>query len=201
MTRRGRPPGGDSAETRGRIVEAARHLFATRGFDGTYIAAVAAAAELAPSAVYHYFGGKTQLYETVFDETASTIWADIDDASHGHETLLASVQSLVTNSRGLSESHPYYNDFLAMVPMETRLHSEFSHLMDRRVKYQSRTFGALATLGLSTGELVGLSVDEATEVLRTSVMGWFFERHFRGSDIPVADDAILFVVKALVQNA
>ena len=57
---RGRRPGGP--DTRGQILEAARESFAERGFTGTTIRAVAAAAEVDPALVHHYFGSKDDLF-------------------------------------------------------------------------------------------------------------------------------------------
>lgn len=44
------------------ILDAARALFATRGFERTSIRAVAAAARVDPALVLHYFGSKEQLF-------------------------------------------------------------------------------------------------------------------------------------------
>ena len=72
--------------------------------------------------------------------------------------------------------------------------------MDRRAKYQDRTFGALAELGLSTGELRGFTVEEATEMLRSLVMGWFFERYFRGGEQQGATNVVVATMRALVDR-
>lgn len=60
MPRTGRRPG--EPATRERIAEAARHLFAERGFDRTSVRAVAAEAGVDPALVHHYFGTKDQLF-------------------------------------------------------------------------------------------------------------------------------------------
>jgi AcrR family transcriptional regulator len=57
---RGRRPGGP--DTRGEILEAARRSFADKGFSGTTIRAVAAAADVDPALVHHYFGAKDDLF-------------------------------------------------------------------------------------------------------------------------------------------
>lgn len=57
---RGRRPG--SPDTRAAILAAARELFAERGFAGTSVRAVAAAAEVDPALVHHYFGRKDDLF-------------------------------------------------------------------------------------------------------------------------------------------
>ncbi len=58
--RRGRRPG--SQDTRAAILGAARELFAAQGFRRTTIRAVAAAAEVDPALVHHYFGSKDDLF-------------------------------------------------------------------------------------------------------------------------------------------
>jgi len=59
-TARGRRPG--SPDTRADILEAARALFASGGFSGTSIRAVAARAGVDPALVHHYFGSKDDLF-------------------------------------------------------------------------------------------------------------------------------------------
>ncbi|MEU4644005.1 TetR family transcriptional regulator [Micromonospora sp. NPDC023814] len=61
MARRtGRRPG--NPDTREGILGAARAAFAERGFDGASIRAIAAAAQVDPALVHHYFGSKDQLF-------------------------------------------------------------------------------------------------------------------------------------------
>ena len=58
--RPGRPPG--TSDTRDRILASARELFARNGIDKTSIRAIAAAADVDPALVHHYYGTKTQLF-------------------------------------------------------------------------------------------------------------------------------------------
>lgn len=57
---RGRRPGGP--DTRGEILDAARRSFAQRGFRGTTVRGVAAAAGVDSALVHHYFGTKSDLF-------------------------------------------------------------------------------------------------------------------------------------------
>ncbi len=56
----GRRPG--NADTRGEIVEAAKRVFAAKGYDGTSLRAVARDAGVDPALVHHYFDGKANLF-------------------------------------------------------------------------------------------------------------------------------------------
>lgn len=60
MARTGRRPG--QTETREHILTAARQQFGERGYDGTTIRAIAAAAGVNPALVHHFFGSKDRVF-------------------------------------------------------------------------------------------------------------------------------------------
>ncbi|MGW1270174.1 TetR/AcrR family transcriptional regulator [Streptomyces sp. NPDC002491] len=61
--RRGRPPRAESADTRDRILAAAREEFSERGYEKTSVRGIAKAASVDPALVHHYFGTKEQVFE------------------------------------------------------------------------------------------------------------------------------------------
>ena len=62
----GRRPG--KSNTRHLLVEAARELFAERGYEGTSLREIAAAADVDPGMIRHYFGDKETLFITVMTD-------------------------------------------------------------------------------------------------------------------------------------
>lgn len=60
VRRSGRRPG--NQDTRQSILEAARQVFAEKGYDQASIRAIAAQAEVDPALVHHYFGTKEKLF-------------------------------------------------------------------------------------------------------------------------------------------
>ena len=60
MSAVGRRPG--KADTRGEIIEAAKRVFAAKGYDGTSLRGVAREAGVDPALVHHYFDGKAALF-------------------------------------------------------------------------------------------------------------------------------------------
>ena len=195
-TRRGRRPGGNSDETRRKILDVALAHFAERGYASTTVTAIAAEVGVATSAVYHYYDGKEPLYEAVFFTIAPEVWDGMADSMAGAPTMLAGIETLLRNRGGTRR--PYVSAFLAGLPTVATLHPEFAHLLKARTKFQDPVFRALAETGIRTGELVGLSVEEATAMLRAFIMGWFFERHFEGPD---RDDNIPAVLHAFTLMA
>lgn len=60
VRRSGRRPG--NQDTRRSILDAAREVFADKGFDGASIRAIAGEAKVDPALVHHYFGTKDKLF-------------------------------------------------------------------------------------------------------------------------------------------
>jgi AcrR family transcriptional regulator len=90
MPRTGRRPG--EAGTRDRIADAARRLFAERGFDRASIRAIAAEAGVDPALVHHYFGTKQRLFIEAVDFPIDAVRAleslAVDDVTHVGERLV-----------------------------------------------------------------------------------------------------------------
>jgi AcrR family transcriptional regulator len=59
----------DPERTRASILEAATREFATEGFSGARVDAIAARANINKRMLYHYFGNKEDLYLSVLEET------------------------------------------------------------------------------------------------------------------------------------
>src|SRR5579863_3246661 len=56
----GRRPG--NVDTKGEIIDAAKRVFAAKGYDGASLRAVAREADVDPALVHHYFDGKAALF-------------------------------------------------------------------------------------------------------------------------------------------
>jgi AcrR family transcriptional regulator len=69
--KRGRPPGTESADTRDRILTAAREEFSERGYEKTSVRGIAKAAGVDPALVHHYFGTKEQVFEAAVEVAAA----------------------------------------------------------------------------------------------------------------------------------
>jgi len=79
--RPGRPAG--PSDTRERILDSARNLFARNGLDITSIRAIAKDAGVDPALVHHYFGTKDALFLAAVDALASEIWQGVPESYVG----------------------------------------------------------------------------------------------------------------------
>jgi AcrR family transcriptional regulator len=73
----GRIAGGTATETRKRLLAAAADVFAERGYDGTRVADIAAAAGVSNGALYAHFGSKAELLVAALREHAPRLLADL----------------------------------------------------------------------------------------------------------------------------
>ncbi len=98
-TRARRAPTERGARTRAAIVEAAIPLFASHGYRGAALAAVADAVELTQPGLLHHFPSKERLLMAVLEERDNEARARMHDAwSRGGESALRALGDLVTHN-------------------------------------------------------------------------------------------------------
>ncbi len=103
--RRGRPAGTDSAQTRARILGAAREVIAVRGYHATTIQAIAEIAELSRPTLHYHFQTREDIYHCLLNEIATTI--DLCIARAGAEsTLPEQISVLITELRDAGVHEP-----------------------------------------------------------------------------------------------
>lgn len=70
-----------SDATRGELLAAARHLFATRGYEATSLRDAVEAAGVTKGALYHHFSGKRELFRAVFEQEQQRL-AEVSGAAY-----------------------------------------------------------------------------------------------------------------------
>ncbi|MES5819716.1 TetR family transcriptional regulator [Streptomyces sp. RG80] len=81
--KRGRPPRTESADTRDRILTAAREEFSERGYEKTSVRGIAKAAGVDSALVHHYFGTKEQVFEAAIEVAAAPALGAGDAVAEG----------------------------------------------------------------------------------------------------------------------
>ncbi|MCW2874782.1 TetR family transcriptional regulator [Actinacidiphila oryziradicis] len=111
---RGRPAGvrAGTAETRERILAAARTEFADRGYDKTSMRSIAKAAGVDPALVHHYFGTKEQTFGAAVELTFAPAFAGPDAVFGAPEGIGERVARFML---GIWESTPTREPILAVL--------------------------------------------------------------------------------------
>jgi TetR/AcrR family transcriptional regulator, cholesterol catabolism regulator len=161
-------------ETRAAIDRAAVDLFARRGYHATSMRALAAAAEVQPAAIYHWYPGKEAILVHLQDDFMEQLTARVAAAMDEHEVpalkLAAAVREHVVY-HGLHTSEAFVTDseIRALADRPRRA------LIAKRDAYQE-IFSGLIRDGTGDGSLLASDVDVATYAILlqcTGVALWF----------------------------
>ncbi|MEU9116054.1 TetR/AcrR family transcriptional regulator [Streptomyces sp. NPDC048483] len=186
------------AEARTRIEDAAARLFAERGYAGTTIGEIAAAAGLSKPMLYRHFDSKQDLHLALLerhrDELAA---APIRELLDGEGDLEARVAAMYDAWFGHVESHPY---IWRMMFRDTTGDPEvqaFHRELQRRQRETDMALLREFVPGIPEAELEPLG-----EAIRSSLYGlalWWLERPERPRDVLVA--AMLRITRGLMATA
>ena len=81
------------AQTRGCLINAARHLFAEQGYADTSTETILSGAGVTRGAMYHHFRNKAELFEAVCDLLSQEAMAAIEKAVDGQRGSLATLKA------------------------------------------------------------------------------------------------------------
>lgn len=143
----------DAARSRDAILGAAEQLFAERGYDGTTMAAIAAAAGLSTGTPSYFFASKEELYRAVL----SRAFADMADLIRSSELGRGDAATAI------SETVRSYIGFLTQRP-------NFVRLVIRECLDGGRFLSGLAEhLAALTEAVVGLQAESARGTVRSDL--------------------------------
>jgi AcrR family transcriptional regulator len=173
--------GSSAVETRGRILDAARGLFADRGYAGTSMRDLAEALGITKAALYYHFPGKAEillaLVEPVLDELEAIGGAGREAAVRDYVRLLAqrapgliSLMSDPSAKRDIGERLNAEDRFRAL---EQALAGD-GDVLAVRLALGAAHSGVLSTIAARAraGEPPELREDEIERVIRASLAAW-----------------------------
>src|SRR5688572_18968372 len=98
----GRPPATSSVETRQRILDVARRLFAELGWEVTTNKQVADEAGVTSAAIYHYFDSKLDMFLAVYDDAQDLITSRFLEATDPHDTFAAQFAAVLETAHEMN---------------------------------------------------------------------------------------------------
>lgn len=152
--RLGRPPLGASIDTRKRITETARVLFAERGFQVTTNQMIAAEAGITTGALYHYFESKYSIYAAVFDDVQAVVYDRFEAVEIPNQTFVSRFEAMLDVAYDLNTEDPSLARLIGAARVDEQRDPDLRAVL-RPVHEQRRGgfFGRLVELGVKTGEI------------------------------------------------
>jgi AcrR family transcriptional regulator len=166
----GRPADVDSAETRIRLLAAARAAFAADGFDATTNRAIAEAAGITAGAIYHYYPSKSDLYVAVYGEVQAQVYAAFEQAIQGHDELLDRFAAVLDAVVVLNRTDASLAGFVVGVAGEAQKHPELREVLRPFRRVNSSFLGRLVADAAERGEFAADVDQRAVEDLLNAVL-------------------------------
>lgn len=175
----GRPPDTDPAETRRRIVDAARHEFALRGYGAATNRAIALMSGVTTGAVYHHYSSKAELYRAVHVDAHDRVYSRFTATARLSSLFIDMFDHVLDVAAEMNEDDPSLAAFIGAARVDWRRHHELAEMVpDDRIR-RAAFSASLIDVGISTGE-----IDEAC---RARVAA-FVDVVFVGLNDAVSDD-------------
>jgi len=199
VRRLGRPRDADSAETRTRLLAAARRCFGESGFERTTNAQIADVAGLTPAAIYHYFPSKIDLYAAVFDEVQEYIYAEIEKGIGPHHTLVDRFSAALDVSVRIHRDDPSIAGFVVDVNYEVQHHPELLSLVEPGRRRSANLVRRLCQDAVAKGEVhEGVSRAALEDLLSVLLSGLL--RFSTSVDDSPRQAAAVEVLKAMLRS-
>ncbi|MBU8809285.1 TetR/AcrR family transcriptional regulator [Mycolicibacterium goodii] len=125
-SRPGRPAGGDSVDTRQRVIDAACRCFAQYGYGPATNNQIAEMAGVTAGSVYYHFGTKNKLFEAVCDDVYGKILTRSAQAVSGPQSVVGLLRAVLTESMRINHESPELAGFVATAPIDARRHPELT---------------------------------------------------------------------------
>lgn len=179
----GRPPAAKAAETRERIIGAAREVFSELGYDAATFQAIAIRADLTRPAINHYFANKQLLWREVVEQTNAAVVSAGRTRAESETNLLARLSAYFAVAMQTDSEDRSAAAFLVTSVLESQRHPELADDEHDSLK-QSREFVAWAVNdAITRGELATQTeVDSLVEMLVAVMWGMGFYAGFVGSN-------------------
>jgi AcrR family transcriptional regulator len=178
----GRPPAAKAAETRERIIQAAREVFSELGYDAATFQAIAIRADLTRPAINHYFASKRVLWREVVEQTNTQVVSAGMERAQGQPGLLSRFSSFFAAAMQADSEDRSAAAFLVTSVLEAQRHRELGDEEHDSLK-NSRAFVSWAVNdAIKRGELTtDTDVGHLVEMLVAVMWGMGFYAGFVGT--------------------
>jgi AcrR family transcriptional regulator len=178
----GRPPAAKAAETRERIVQAAREVFSELGYDAATFQAIAIRADLTRPAINHYFASKRVLWREVVEQTNALIVSAAMARAQDQTGLLARLSAFFTVAMQADSEDRSAAAFLVTSVLESQRHPELSTDDHDSLKTSREFISWVVHEAIKRGELTtDTDINHLVEMLVAVMWGMGFYAGFVGA--------------------
>jgi len=198
--RLGRPPSSSSAETRGRIVEAARRCFAEHGYEATTNRMLAGEVGITTGAIYHYFDSKLDIYKAVLDQVQQQVYGCFTAAERGSDSFVGKLEAVYEVAHELNRSDATLARFLGASRIDRLRDPGLARELGAVDTRGEGFFEAIVDRGIETGEVDAADRESLVTCIRAFNVGLTDELSGDHGAHRAAVDGFLLVVRGYVER-
>ena len=178
----GRPPAAKAAETRERILRAAREVFSELGYDAATFQAIAIRADLTRPAINHYFASKRLLYREVVEQTNAMVVSAGMARAQDQTTVLGRLSAFFSAAMQADSEDRSAAAFLVTSVLESQRHPELIHEEHDSLKNSRAFVSWVVNDAIQKGELTtDTDISQLVEMLVAVMWGMGFYAGYVGS--------------------
>ncbi|WP_163805984.1 TetR/AcrR family transcriptional regulator [Mycolicibacterium anyangense] len=177
----GRPPAAKAAETRERILRAAREVFSELGYDAATFQAIAIRADLTRPAINHYFASKRLLYQEVVEQTNALLVESAVTYSQREGTLPDRLRAFIRAAVAAQGQDRSVAAFLVTSVLESQRHPDLNQDDNDSMNFTRGFVTSAIKDAIEAGEIrPDIDVPSAAEMLMAVMWGLGFYAGFVG---------------------
>lgn len=149
----GRPPRVKAADTRRRILDVARGVYAERGYEAATNREIADLAHMTTAALYYHFPSKQDLYLAVHDDARQQVYDRFEEVLDPEAGFAGQLLAVLHATHELNEKDPTLAQFLASARTDMKRRSDLTHALVHRAQYRQEFFDRIVDVGVRSGEI------------------------------------------------
>lgn len=149
----GRPPRVKAHDTRRRLLDIARGVYAERGYDAATNKEIADIAHMTTAALYYHFPSKRDLYLSVHEDAREQVYSRFEEVLDPDGTFAEQLLAVLYATHELNEEDPTLAQFLASARTDMKRRPDLTDALRERFQYRQDFFDRIVDVGVRSGEI------------------------------------------------
>jgi AcrR family transcriptional regulator len=149
----GRPPRVKAHDTRRRLLDIARGVYAERGYEAATNKEIADLAHMTTAALYYHFPSKHDLYLAVHEDARERVYTRFEAVVRPEDSFAEQLLAVLNVTHELNGEDPTLAQFLAAARTDMKRRPELSGALEHRSRFRTDFFDRIIDTGVRTGEI------------------------------------------------
>lgn len=149
----GRPPRVKARDTRRRLLDIARGVYAERGYDAATNKEIADIAHMTTAALYYHFPSKRDLYLSVHEDAREQVYSRFEEVLDPDGSFADQLLAVLYATHELNDEDPTLAQFLASARTDMKRRPDLTAALRERIEYRRDFFDRIVEVGVRTGEI------------------------------------------------